>query len=327
MTPLPYWLYFHAALFALMAVEYGLLRRVANLHHKALYATLLWTAAALAFAALLAPAFHSRGVTEYIAGYFLEESLSIDNLFVFLLLFRFFRIAEARQPRVLFWGVAGAILLRGSLVFAGVKLLNRFQWVDYVFGALLLIAAIRLLKPEDPRAQGQPPRWIAWLTRLHPISASQDHFFVLEAPAPDSASSAAADPASGAGGSPSSRPRRMATILLIALIAVELADVVFALDSIPAVLSITRQPFLAYTSNMMAVMGLRSLYILLAATLSRLRFLHFGLAGILAFAAIKMLLASRIDISPLLSLAIIAVLLGVTVTASLLAPAKSRTLV
>jgi tellurite resistance protein TerC len=306
LTPLSYWLYFHLALVLLLGIEYLLHRIFPNPQRKALYATLLWTAAALALAALLARPYHAAGATQYLAGYALEQSLSLDNLFVFLLLFGIFRIPASRQSRVLFWGVGGAILLRGAFIAGGLGLLARFHWVEYIFGAMLLLAAVRLLKPANPHADAShPPRptpiWITWLTRLHPISASQDHFFVREAPSP---------------GEP---VRRMATILFLALLAVELSDIVFALDSIPAVLSITRNPFLAYTSNIMAVMNLRSLYILLAASLSRLRFLHFGLAAILAFAALKMLLADWIDLSPLLSLAIIAALLGVTIAASLLA--------
>jgi tellurite resistance protein TerC len=307
-TPLSYWLYFHLALAALLGVEYLLHRLIPNPRRKALYATFLWTAAALALAALLAHPYHARGATEYLAGYALEQSLSLDNLFVFLLLFRLFRIPEGRQSRILFWGVGGAMLLRGAFIAGGLGLLNRFHWIEYVFSAMLLLAAIRLLKPEDTNANpAHPPRWLAWLTRLHPISASQDHFFVRESPSP---------------GEPA---RRMATILLLALIAVELTDVIFALDSIPAVLSITRNPFLAYTSNIMAVMNLRSLYILLAAMLSKLRFLHFGLAAILAFAALKMLLADWLTISPLLSLAIIAALLAITITASLLSKPRPFT--
>jgi tellurite resistance protein TerC len=249
--------------------------------------------------------YHALGAQQFLAGYALEESLSIDNLFVFLLLFRLFRIPAVRQPKVLFWGVAGAIVMRGAFIAGGLGLLNRFHWIGYVFAAILLIAAIRLLKPESSEpGPTHTPAWIQWLSSWKPISENVDRFFVIESPAP---------------GRPA---QRMATVLLLALVAVELTDVVFALDSIPAVLSITRQPFLAYTSNIMAVMGLRSLYVLLAAALSRLRFLHFGLAAVLAFAGLKMLFESRINVSPLASLAVIATLLGITITASLLFKTK-----
>jgi len=188
------------------------------------------------------------------------------------------------------------VVVRGSFLAGGVGLLNHFHWVEYVFGALLLIAAARLLKPDPTEDKPErTPRWLKWLTKWRPISENQDHFVVVE------------------------DGQRMATVMLLALVAVELTDVVFALDSIPAVLSITRQPFLAYTSNIMAVMGLRSLYVLLAAGLAKLKYLHFGLAAVLGFAAVKMLLADWVEIGQGVSLAVIAGLMAVTVGVSLAA--------
>jgi tellurite resistance protein TerC len=283
------------ALVVLLGVEYLLHLAVPDTRRKAIYATALWVTAALGFAAVLVPAYHAAGATQFLAGYALEETLSVDNLFVFLLLFGLFRIPAARQPKVLFWGVAGAMVMRGAFIAAGVGLLNRFHWIEYVFAALLLVAALRLLKPPNTEDETKPPAWMKWLTKWQPVSANCDHFFVVE------------------------NGRRMVTVLLLALVAVELTDVVFALDSIPAVLSITRVPFLAYTSNILAVMGLRSLYVLLAASLAKLRYMHYGLAAVLLFAAIKMLLADWVSIGPLVSLAVIAVLLGATVGASLMA--------
>ena len=295
MTPLSHWVWFHVALVVLLGVEYLLHLAVPDTRRKAIYATALWVTAALGFAAVLVPAYHAAGATQFLAGYALEETLSVDNLFVFLLLFGLFRIPAARQPKVLFWGVAGAMVMRGAFIAAGVGLLNRFHWIEYVFAALLLVAALRLLKPPNTEDETKPPAWMKWLTKWQPVSANCDHFFVVE------------------------NGRRMVTVLLLALVAVELTDVVFALDSIPAVLSITRVPFLAYTSNILAVMGLRSLYVLLAASLAKLRYMHYGLAAVLLFAAIKMLLADWVSIGPLVSLAVIAVLLGATVGASLMA--------
>jgi tellurite resistance protein TerC len=308
-TPLSHWIGFHLALLSLLALELIYARRPANqpplrtaesAHRTAIIATTGWITAALAFAAYLHHILGAAASIQYLAGYALEESLSVDNLFIFLLLFRLFQIDRARQPKVLFWGVAGAILMRGLFIAGGITLLAHFNWVTYVFAAILLIAAIRLLIPQTPAQQVAEPRWIAWLKRLHPISSRQDTFICME------------------------NGRPTATMLLLALIAIELTDVVFALDSIPAVLSITRQPFLAYTSNIMAVMGLRSLYFLIIATLSRLRFLHYGLAVVLAFAALKMLASRWIEIGPLPSLAIILAVLAVTVCASLLAPGNQK---
>ena len=302
-TPTSQWIGFHLFILSPLGIEllYARRRGPAKAHSTAVAATILWVFAALAFGGFLFHALGAESATQYLAGYAVEESLSIDNLFVFLLLFRTFRIEPGHQPKVLFWGVAGAILMRGTFIAAGLSLLARFTWISYVFAAILLGAAIRLLLPSNEREETHhTPRWIRWLSRVHPISLRQDSFFVRE------------------------DGRRMMTVLGLALIAIELTDVVFALDSIPAVLSITRHPFLAYTSNIMAVMGLRSLYFLLAHLLAKLRFLHYGLAAVLAFAALKILSAHWLEIGPLVSLATIVAILGITITLSLLLT-KSRT--
>ena len=295
-TLISHWIGFHVFILALLAIELIYVRRQgpAKTHSTAVAATILWVAAALAFALFLFLTLGAESTTQYLAGYAIEESLSIDNLFVFLLLFRTFNIQPAHQPKVLFWGVAGAILMRGAFIAAGLSLLKRFEWISYVFAAILLVAAIRLVLPANKNEESHTPRWITWLSRIHPISLRQDKFFVLE------------------------DGRRMMSILGLTLIAIELTDVVFALDSIPAVLSITRHPFLVYTSNIMAVMGLRSLYFLLAHLLIKLRFLHYGLAAVLAFAALKMLSAPWLEIGPLLSLGAIVIILGSTILLSLL---------
>jgi tellurite resistance protein TerC len=276
-TPISHWIGFHLFILALLAAELIYVRRQGpgKTYPTAVAATILWITAALTFALFLFHTLGAQATTQYLAGYAIEESLSIDNLFVFLLLFRVFSIQPAHQPKVLFWGVAGAILLRGAFIAGGLGLLARFNWISYVFAAILLVAAIRLILPSSKNDETRTPRWLAWLSRLHPVSLRQDTFFVRE------------------------DGRRMMTVLGLALIAIEFTDVVFALDSIPAVLSITRHPFLAYTSNIMAVMGLRSLYFL-------------------AFAALKMLSTPWLDIGPLASLAAIVIMLGSTVFLSIL---------
>jgi len=297
-APLADWIGFHLALVGLLAVELWFARRERRLgrspQRTALAATALWTTAAIGFALFVRHILGGTASVQYLAGFALEQSLSIDNLFVFLLLFRFFRIESARQPRVLFWGLAGAMVMRGLFVAGGIALLARFTVVTYLFAAILLIAAVRLVFPSKEEEEGTAPRWIAWLQRVHPISQRQDCFFTRE------------------------NGRRMGTVLLLCLVAIELTDVVFALDSIPAVLSITRNPFLAYTSNIMAVIGLRSLYFLLIGSLARLRFLHYGLAAVLGFAAIKMLASPWLEVGPGASLATVVGLLALTVAASLL---------
>jgi tellurite resistance protein TerC len=293
-TPISHWIGFHLFIFTLLGMELVYARRQGpgKTHSTAIAATILWVAAALAFALFVFHTLGSQSTTQYLAGYAIEESLSIDNLFVFLILFRVFNIDPRRQPKVLFWGVAGAILMRGGFIAAGLGLLARFEWISYIFAAILLIGAIRLVLPSAQKSE-TTPRWIKWISKIHPVSLRQDKFFVRE------------------------DDRPMITVLFLALLAIEITDVVFALDSIPAVLSITRNPFLAYTSNIMAVMGLRSLYFLLAHLLAKLRFLHYGLATVLAFAALKMLSAHWIDIGPITSLAVIITVLSITILLSL----------
>jgi tellurite resistance protein TerC len=294
-TPVSYWVGFHIFVVVLMGLElvYTRSQPTGKRHATSVAATILWVGAALAFAGFVLWAMGTAAATQYLAGYAIEEALSIDNLFVFLLLFGTFRIQPERQPVVLFWGVVGAIVMRGAFIIAGIELLERFAWINYGFGALLLIAAIKLVLPKKDAEKEAAPSWLQWLSRLRPVSLRQDHFVVME------------------------EGRRMATVLLLALVAIELTDLVFAIDSIPAVLSITRQPFIAYTSNIMAVMGLRSLYFVLAHLLNRLRFLHYGLAAVLAFAGAKMLAAKWWEIDPLTSLAVILTMIGITVALSL----------
>jgi tellurite resistance protein TerC len=296
------WIGFHLALLVLLAFEllysrWGLTAlapeaRAQRQHRNAIAATIMWVAAALGFAVYVFRTMGSPSATQFLAGYAIEESLSIDNLFVFLLLFRVFRIPPAFQPRVLFWGVLGAILMRGAFIAAGLGLLARFHWISYLFAVILLVASVRLVMPEEDETSDKPPRWIAWISRIHPVSLRSDIFFTVE------------------------NGQRMATMLMLALIAIETADIIFALDSIPAVLSITRHPFIAYTSNILAVMGLRSLFFLLAHMLKQLRFLHYGLAAVLAFAALKMLTATLYDVGPLLSLGVIVGILAITIIIS-----------
>ncbi len=296
---LEYWIGFHVALLILLAAELFYVRTSRHSRHtKSVAATVLWITAALAFSLVVLRSLGGGEAVEYLAGYAIEEALSVDNLFVFLLLFKAFRIVPEHQPKVLFWGVAGAIVMRGAFIAAGIGLLERFHWISYVFGAILLVAAIRLLFPEKHEEEAQVPGWIKWLNKLHPVSLRQDRFFVRE------------------------DGRRMMTMLFLALLAIEITDVIFALDSIPAVLSITQHPFIAYTSNIMAVMGLRSLYFLLAHLLTKLQYLHYGLAAVLAFAALKMLAAPWIEVGPAISLAVIVGLLGVTIGISLALQSK-----
>ena len=299
-TPISHWIGFHLFVLVLLAIDLIYVARQSPRKRHAAYivATILWIAAAVAVAVFVFFTLGGESATQYLAGYAIEEALSVDNLFVFLLLFRLFNIEPAKQPKVLFWGVTGAILMRGAFIAAGLELLARFEWISYIFAAILLFAAVRLVLPGDHTQE--TPGWIKWLARVHPVSLRQDAFFVVE------------------------DGRRMVSVLFLTLVAIELTDLVFALDSIPAVLSITRHPFIAYTSNIMAVMGLRSLYFVLSHLLTKLVYLHYGLAAVLAFAALKMLSAHWIEVGPMLSLSIIVILLTTTILLSVFLPRTSK---
>ncbi len=286
------WLIFHIVLLLLLGAEWLLLRHRSAA--RSYIATALWVLGAAGFAGYLYVRLAPQFGTEFLASYALEESLSIDNLFVFLLLFESFEVEEKRQPKVLFWGILGAVLMRAAFIVLGVALLARFEWVTYIFAVLLLIAAVRLVLPE--KKETGKPWWRRFLEKHTSFSDSQEGFFVQEA------------------------GKRAPTVLLLTLIAIAFTDFVFALDSIPAVLSITRHTFVAYTSNIMAVMGLRSLYFVLAHALERLRFLHYGLAAVLAFAAAKMLVQHWVDISAAVSLLVIFGVLLITIALSLMLP-------
>ncbi len=294
------WIVFHAFLLLLLGLEVLLLRGTtpASAPRRAYLATAMWITGAAAFAAWVYVRLHHQLAQEFLAGYALEESLSIDNLFVFLLLFQSFRIGDAKQRRVLFWGILGAVVMRAAFIVAGVKLLSRFEWITYIFAVVLLVAAIRLVLPQD-HEKPRKPSWQQWLEQRQPISLSQDGFTAVE------------------------NGRRIPTVLTLALAGIAFADFVFALDSIPAVLSITRHTFIAYTSNIFAVMGLRSLYFVLTHALGKLAYLHYGLAAVLAFAAAKMLAAPWIAVTPMQSLAVIFTLLAMTIAVSLTLQRKS----
>ena len=239
---------------------------------------------------------------EFFAGYLLEKSLSVDNLFVFVLLFRSFAVPPQYQHRVLFWGVLGAILLRGTLILAGVALVRSFNWIIAVFGAVLVYTAWKILfhKEDEARRPADNPV-VRWVGKKLPMTKTIEgpHFFVKHG------------------------DTRCATPLLLALVAAETTDLVFALDSIPAVFAVTDDPFLVFSSNICALLGLRALYFVVRGALARLRYLKPGLAGILIFVGLKMLLYKWVHLPTGTSLAIIAGILAVALLVSWLKPAPS----
>jgi tellurite resistance protein TerC len=235
---------------------------------------------------------------EYLAAYLIEESLSLDNLFVFLLVFQTLHIPLENQRRALFWGIIGALVFRAIFIFLGVAALARWEWIQYLFGALLLIAALRAAR--EPKEAAVESLLVGWLSRHLPMTndVNSPRLFVRE---------------SGA---------LLMTPLLVAIVALELSDILFAIDSVPAALSVTRREFLVYSSNAFAILGLRSLYVVLIASLERVRYLHYGLAAVLAFAAFKLLTDDWLPVPPLLSVAIIVAILAGTIAVSLAAGAR-----
>jgi tellurite resistance protein TerC len=284
-----HWLAFSLVVAGLLIVDLALLQRPG----RPVSVRLAWGWTALlallacGYALYLGKTNGRQPALEFLSGYLIEGSLSIDNLFVFLLLFRALRLGTEQQRRVLFWGVLGAIVLRGVLIVTGTTLLERFSWVQDAFGVILAIAALRLLfaKPEKTAVRG-PVRWVR-------------------------------DCCLRFGGG----TELAVGSLVLVIAAVELTDLLFALDSIPAVLAVTRNPWIAFTSNIFAVLGLRSLYFALAAMLDRLHLLHYGLACILAFVAFKMLAARWIEIPASLSLLVIVAILVVFTILSKALPA------
>jgi tellurite resistance protein TerC len=239
---------------------------------------------------------------EFLTGYLVEKSLSVDNIFVFLLIFQSFHVPAQSQHKVLFLGVLGALVMRAAFVLAGVELLQSFHAVLYFFGALLLLTGLKMFLPRQRVLQPDRNPLVRMARRTIPVSDQFDgeRFFVKQA------------------------GKWIATPLLLALVAVEAMDIIFAVDSVPAVLAITRNAFIVYSSNVFAILGLRALYFALADLLPRVRFLHQGLAGILVFVGAKMTLSEWLPVSAPISLLVIVGILAVTVAASLLFPAAGE---
>jgi tellurite resistance protein TerC len=304
MVPLSAWAGFHLVLFLFLALDLGVFHpkgRAISLRNAAVW-SVFWGLLALAFCAGVYRTLGAERGLEFLTGYLIERALSLDNTFVFAVIFSSFTVPAAFQHRVLFWGILGALAFRGAMIAAGAALLARFEWVSLVFGAFVLLAGVRFFfhRPEKIQMERNPVLRLA--RRLLPVTGDYQgaHFLVR---GPDS--------------------RWMATPLLMVLLVVESVDVAFALDSIPAIFSVTRDPFIVYTSNVFAILGLRASYFLVAALLSRLRFLNAGLAAILVFIGVKMLAEPWYRLSIGISLLAIVLLFAVTVACSLGAPAAA----
>lgn len=298
------WAVFGAAVATLVVVDFALAhtrQRTTTLRSAAFWSG-VWISAALLFAVWVAVRFGKDAGLTYLTAYLLEKSLSVDNLFVFALIFSHTGIPPALQHRALFWGIAGTLIMRGVLIALGIYLLDRFHWVIYPFAGLLLYSGVRMLRGEDKQlAQVEAHCSIctSWIARFIPITPNLEgsRFLVRR------------------------NGRLTATPLLVALVVIETTDLVFAVDSIPAVFGITRDPFLVYTSNVFALLGLRSLYFVLAGAMRKVRFLRAALAIMLVLVAVKMLLSEAIHIPTGLSLGLIAFIFTTAVVASRLFPA------
>jgi tellurite resistance protein TerC len=255
----------------------------------------MWVALGLAFGAVVWLVWGGDRAGEYYAGYLIEKSLSVDNIFVFALLFSFFAVPAAFQHRLLFWGVLGALVFRGLFIAAGAALLENFHWVIYVFGGFLVWTGVRMARHGDAEVHPERNPVLRLLRRVMPVTGAYvgTRFFVRR------------------------DHRTWATPLFAVLVAIETTDVLFAVDSIPAIFAVTDEPFIVFTSNAFAILGLRALYFLLAGLMDRFVYLKYGLAAILVFVGVKMLLVDVWHIPIALSLAVIAAVLGVSVALSL----------
>jgi tellurite resistance protein TerC len=306
------WGIFIAFIILFLALDLGVFNRnphVIKTKEAAIW-TAIWVTVALSFSGIIYWLFSdglienptglspNTAVLKYITGYLIELSLSIDNVFVIAVIFSSFAIPKKYQHEVLFWGILGAIVFRALMIFFGVALINKFDWIIYVFGAFLLITAFRMLLHKESEFDPKKSKMFRFLKKLFPISYKMegDKFFIKR------------------------MGIRAATPLFVALIIIELTDILFALDSIPAILAITADPFIVFSSNILAILGLRSMYFLISRMLTKFRFINYSLVVILAFVGVKMILSHNVEIPEWLSLTVIGVSLAGGIIASLLIP-------
>jgi TerC family integral membrane protein len=309
-----FWVLFNLFVLALLALDLGVFNRKKHVvgFGEAIGWTMVWISLAAGFAVLIYFFGHtmvggsmrpnSELSLEFIAGYLIEQSLSVDNLFVFLLIFRYFRVPRHFQHEVLFWGILGALVMRAVFIVAGITLLNRFHWFIYIFGAILIYSGFKLLGQKDAEIKPEANLVLRGFRKLFPLTKDYEgsKFFVRRGLV------------------------RYATPLAVVLIVVETTDVLFATDSIPAVLAVTREPFIVYTSNVFAILGLRSLYFALAGMIEVFHFLHYGLSVILIFIGVKMLASNYLQIPIGVALGVVAGVLLISILLSLLFPKKQE---
>ncbi|MCA1619162.1 MAG: TerC family protein [Acidobacteria bacterium] len=306
--PIWAWVGFGVFILLMLALDLGVLNRKAHAvtYREAATWSAVWVSLALVFAALVFWKTDRLTGYEFLTGYVIELSLSVDNLFVFLLIFSYFKVPAKYQHRVLFWGVMGALVMRMTMIAIGATLVERFHWILYIFGAFLIYTGFRMLRQDEAHANPEDNPLVRFASRLIPITRRYEgeKFFTVE------------------------NGRKTGTLLLLVLIIVEVSDLVFAVDSIPAIFGITTNPFIVYTSNVFAILGLRSLYFLLAGVVEKFHYLKIGLAIVLMFVGVKMLAEGYVqkafgvgkETIILVSLGFVFVVLAASVVLSLLRP-------
>lgn len=302
MNQIVFWILFNLFVLAMLALDLGLLQRPGHAvkFREAVLWSLTWIALAAAFAVLICFWRGRVDALEFTTAYIVELSLSVDNLFIFLLIFRYFRVHPDHQHIVLFWGILGALVMRGIFILVGIGLIAQFHWIIYIFGAFLVYSGIKLFREENVAIEPEKNPVLRLFRRWMPITEDYEgqKFFVR-------------------------RAGLYATPLLVVLLVVETTDVLFATDSIPAVLAISLKAFIVYTSNVFAVIGLRSMYFVLAEMMEAFHYLHYGLALVLIFIGAKMLASQYYQIPTGLALSVVASVLLVSVVASMVHPRAS----
>jgi tellurite resistance protein TerC len=300
------WIGFMVFVLVMLALDLGVFHRQA--HVVTLKESLTWTAVWVTLALLFnVGVWYYAGAQkglEFFTGYLIEKSLSVDNIFVFALLFSYFAVPLKYQHKLLFWGILGALVMRAVMIGAGVALITRFSWIIYIFGAFLILTGIKMIVKREEEIHPERNPVVRWFKKLMPVTSDyrEDKFFVRE------------------------NGIRMATPLFVVLLLVEFTDLIFAVDSIPAIFAVTTDPFIVYTSNVFAILGLRSLYFALAGVMDKFHYLKIGLGVVLTFVGVKMLLAhSPYKIDTLVSLGVIVLTLATAVVMSLLRPKQTVT--
>ncbi len=300
------WTGFNVFVLLMLALDLGVFHRKAHVvsFREAIAWTVAWVSLALLFNLGVWYYAGPQKALEFTTGYVIEYSLSVDNIFVFAMLFSYFAVPPIYQHRVLFWGILGALVMRAIMIVAGTVLITKFAWIIYVFGAFLILTGIKMIVKREEEIHPERNPVVRWFKKLMPVTSDYrgDKFFVRE------------------------NGIRMATPLFVVLLLVEISDVIFAVDSIPAIFAVTKDPFIVYTSNVFAILGLRSLYFALAGVLDKFHYLKIGLGVVLTFVGVKMLLGhTAYKIDTLISLGVIVAVLATSIIVSLLRP-KNATL-